>query len=324
MTLKQDALRKRLLAAGLSQEACSKYFDTFRAFLNARLTKPRFEVEMLKILPRDKIYIHNEIIQDILLAAQQKREGLPDLPAVTTPTKDRRTIPLRKERPTPSQQKGQAPVKTMEQKPPKVGTKRPYEEADPTPNHHIPDDSSTAQVSKKAKRNAPKGKAADIVDKPKLPKPRALEKSTPALPPPSPSLSGSARVSPKSMPASSTMEIATYDGLPYFPVRPGDAMDVELFLKLRQRMRRIAVEQLGMGGVKDDAVALMVHAMEIHVKRLVGGAARVRVGRDGSRPHRNLQCGAIRGYDVREVVERNGGLLGDERGMDLERLLMLL
>lgn len=101
-------------------------------------------------------------------------------------------------------------------------------------------------------------------------------------------------------------------------------MDVEVFLKLRQRVRRIAVEQLGMNGVKDDAVALMVHAMEIHVKRLVEGAARVRVGRDGSRPHRNLQCGAIRGYDLREVVGRNAGLLGDERGMDLERLLMLL
>lgn len=115
----------------------------------------------------------------------------------------------------------------------------------------------------------------------------------------------------------------TYDGLPYFPVRPGRSLDIDAFLKVRARMRRVA-EMVGIGGVKDDAAALMVHALEAHVKGLLDGGARSRVGRDGLRPHGNLVCGPVRGYDLREAALKNLGLLGDESGMELERLLMLL
>lgn len=331
MTGKSDALRKRLVSAGLSGEACSKYFETFRAFLSARLTKSRFEDEMLKVLPRDKVHVHNEIIQEIFLQAQQKRDGLRDLPIVT-PLKDRRPAIPRRERP-PSV-KGQPPVKA-ENKPTKVGHKRPHDDTANGPvKPGTSDEPPSLHHPKKVKRN-PAKKGTESCDRPKPPKPKPPEKpspkirrripeNSPSLPPPSPVSNTTARIpQQKAAPPQST-EIATYDGLPYFPVRPGQAMDFELFLKLRQRMKRIVVEHVGLNGVKDDAVAMLLHGVEEHVKSLLDAGARQRAARDGIRPHRNLQCGPVRGYDLRESALRNSTLLGDEAGMELERLLMLL
>lgn len=321
MTVKADALRKRLLTAGLTADATAKYFDIFRAFLSARMTKIRFEDEMFKLFPRDKVHVHNEIVQDILCNAQQKREGLRDLPVVT-PVRDRKPAVIRR---TPAL-KPVIQVKS-EAKTAKVGQKRPLDDSDSTASKPALQDEPG---HKRHKRN--NSKKGD--DKVKTPKAKISEKaspkvrrkpgdSTPSLPPPSPAAVSTPRLSQMRQAQSGPTEIPTYDGLPYFPVRPGRAMDVDAFLKVRGRMRRIA-EMLGMGGVKDDAAALMVHALEAHVKGLLDGAAASRVGRDGLRPEGNLVCGPIRGYDVREAALRNRRLLGDESGMELERLLLLL
>lgn len=330
MTPKSDVMRKRLVSAGLSTEACSKYVQVFRAFINARLTRSRFEDELLKLLPREKIHVHNEIIQDIFHHAQQKRDGLRDLPTVI-PLKDRKPSLPRK---GPVSVKGQPLIKA-ENKPAKVGSKRPFEETANGPVRSTgPDDSPSLHPPKKIKRQNPR-KGTDSSDRPKPPKPKAPEKHSPKgrrrlpdnrpnLPPPSPAPSTTVRVPQQKTAQSQSTEVATYDGLWYYPVHPGQSIDVDLFLKLRQRMRRIVVENVGLTGVKDDAVAALVDGLEQHVKSLLAAGARQRVARDGWRPHGNLQCGPMRGYDLRECALRNSSLLGDEAGMDLERLLMLL
>lgn len=328
MSTKQDAMRKRLLSAGLTPDAISSYLDTFRAFLAARLTKVRFEQEMLKILPRDKIHVHNEIIQDILFAAQQKKPGLPDLPIVT-PIKDKRPSTVRKERPISN--KSLSATK-LEARLATKAHKRPHDEIDAGHPRSALEDHNPVPAPKKLKRTTSKIKSTDGSDRPKPPKPsKHVSKTspkvrprepTPSLPPPSPSPSSSTGLLRRALDTVSH-DIPTYDGLPYFPVRPGGTGDVDLFVKLKQRMTEIALGQMGMAGVKDDAVALMASAVEQHVKQLLRQAAKARLRRDGTRPKRNLQCGPVRPRDVRQAALRNPKLLGEERTMDLERLLML-
>jgi hypothetical protein len=48
---KQDLVRKHLVAAGLTNEDCEKYVNLLRRFLAARLTKARFEVEKIRLVP---------------------------------------------------------------------------------------------------------------------------------------------------------------------------------------------------------------------------------------------------------------------------------
>lgn len=334
-TAKADVLRKQLLSSGIPTDICSRYIETLRAFLNARLSKSRYEDEMARILPKDKVHVHNGIIQGILFRAQQRREGMRDLPVVT---------PQREKRPSvkrpPASKALNGTVKAEPAKV-KVGAKRPHDDTESELRKPgSSEDAVAPSLTKKPKIRPAIPKKTPDGEKPKLtkPKPPGLEKpspkptirrkgpeSTTSLPPPSPSAATAPRMQPPRTPAQAPMvDAATYDGLPYFPVRPGQAMDFELFLKLRTRIRRVALEQLGMASVKDDAVGLMVHAVEHHVKSLMEKAARQRAARDGVRPHRNLQCGPIRGYDVWESARRNTSLLGDESGMELERLSMLL
>lgn len=332
---KSDALRKRLLSAGLSSDAITKYVDTLRAFLSARMTKCRYEDEMSKVLPKDKIHVHNEIIQEILSRAQQKREGVPDLPLI---------IPLRDKRPAVSKRfsnlKAHHGAAKTENVKVRIGNKRPHEEVESEARKVGPsDDAVTANLNKKAKIKAVVPKKTTDVDKTKIVKVKAsgIEKASPKpigrrkgadstsnIATPSGNVVNVTRMAPPKSMQVPVADIPTYDGLPYFPGRPGQAMDFELFLRLQQRMRRVAIEQFGMSGLKDDAVGIMVHGVESHVKSLMEAAARQRVSRDGVRPHRNLQCGPVRAYDFRESTKRNTMLLGDEAGMDLERLSMLL
>lgn len=349
MTAKADLLRKRLLSAGLTPEAVTKYIDTFRAFLSARLTKPRFEDEMHKILPPNKIHVHNEIIQDILHSAQQKREGFRDLPIVTPIKETRRPAPGRKER--AQAQKGPAALKP-EAKHATKGVKRPLEDTETPSATKGGDDVATPaaalSVPKKPRRTVNKNKIVDNVERGKMAKVKAVERMSPkvrrkvgehsssSLPPQVPVASGGASggntkasvaaaaaavaaAAAAAAASTATTEIPTYDGLPYFPVRPGGGMDVELFLKLRQRMKRLACEEMGMAEVKDEAVGLLVRALEVHVKGLLGGGVGVRGAREGGG-----RGGVVRGYDVREGALKDLRRLGDESGMELERLLMLI
>lgn len=336
---KSDVVRKRLTSAGLSAEAITKYIETLRAFLSARLTKSRYEDEMSKVLPKDKIHVHNAILHDILFRAQQRREGVRELPLVT-PLKEKRVA--RREHKVASSKGGVATQAKSEPKI-KLGTKRVLEDVESETRTNGVSDNGTGNTKKIKRAIVPKkgGECSKLGSMIKT-KSGAIDKASPksakrkgeatvSLPPPSPSPSMSAVAGNAQRLGAGTRlgtigggEIGSYDGLPYFPTCPGQAMDFEVFLKVRQRVRRIAVEQLGMNGVKDDAVALIVHGLELHVKTLMEGAARQRAARDGRRAQRNVQCGAVRAFDLREAALRNVGVLGDEGGMELERLLMLL
>jgi hypothetical protein len=111
--------------------------------------------------------------------------------------------------------------------------------------------------------------------------------------------------------------------MPFFPVRPGLALDVDVFVRLRARMRETAVEGMGMAGVRDDAVSLALLGLEAHVKAVLEGGARVRAARTALRPHGGVVCAPVRGADLREAGLRNAGLLGEDAGLDLERLALL-
>lgn len=348
---KSDVLRKRLVSAGLSAEACTRYIEILRGFLCARMTKSRFEDEMAKVLPKDKIYVHNGIIRELLLRAQQKREGVPDLPVVT-PLRDKRPVPPRRDRPqTHSAKGGNGGVRgDAGAGKEKGGSKRKREDSESeTVGNGVADGHGPHGPTRTKPKVQPKkggesdktgirnGVISGKARQSEKPSPKVVKRNRGAdgrivdgagnLPPPSPSMSTGRMPPPRgsnSGSGSGSHEIATYDALPYFPAQPGQAMDVELFFKLRQRMKRIAVEQMQMSGVKDDAVGLMLHGLELHVKSLLEAGCRQRAGRQAERPQGNLQCGPVRGHDFRSAALRNTGLLGDEVGMDLERLLMLL
>ena len=59
-------------------------------------------------------------------------------------------------------------------------------------------------------------------------------------------------------PGHPNFEGPTYNGLAFFPTRPGLSMDVDLFLKMKGRLKRAVVEQKGLA-VSDEATALLVN-----------------------------------------------------------------
>jgi Transcriptional regulator of RNA polII, SAGA, subunit len=305
--VKQDLVRKHLVAAGLNNDACTKYVQLLRRFLAARLTKAKFELEMLKILPREKIAAHNAIIKELLHRAQQKREGVPDLPnpAFAAEKATQKPAPSHK-RPRPVENEveqhepranGVPAALSMTPKPPvekqeKVLVKLPTEDVS------VPATRGAAPAAASAVNRGGSGGGAG-----------------PGVQPPR----------PPPIPMIPSADVQTYNCLPYFPVRPGQALDLELFLKLRQRMKKVAVEDMGLsGGVKDDAVALLLHGLEAHVKSLMEAGVRQRAAREALRPRGTLVCGPVGGYDFREAALRNSSMLGDEAAFDLERLTMLL
>ncbi|KAI0560051.1 leucine-rich repeat extensin-like protein [Gracilaria domingensis] len=296
----------------------------------ARMTKIQYEDQMTKLLPDDKIHVHNSIIQEILFRAQQKRDGLRDLPLL---------IPFKKPAPS-SRQPSKLPNGPLK-KPvaPKLGIKRPHDELDSSTVKGTPSDDTSVQNAKRQKlRPVQPKKPPSDADKPKLVKPK-LElpekrspkpkrpkppEKTPSLPPPSPSALAAARnAASRAGALVPSTELGSYD-MPFQPVEPGCGIDYELFIKLRHRMKRIAVEQAGMAEMHDDAVGAMVHAIEMRVKLLLQLAVRHRIARSSMIPCDNLQCGPVRALDLREPAKRNPSLLGEERAVDLERLSMLL
>lgn len=297
-TFKNEFIRKRLTSAGIPSEDVDKYTYILRGFLAARLTKVKFETEMLKVIPREKISAHNSIIRELLYRSQQKRDDVPDLPNVT-PIVERPPSRVR-ERPTPSQAPSRK--RQREQRDEDEGRLAGGPSA-PVPK---PGDNVVAEQPAKPKPEKPKPDP-----RPRPPgKDGRIGANAPPRPPGTPSLSG--------------VDISTYNTLQFVPVRPGAALDLDLFLRLRQRVKEQAVELMGMSGVKDDAVALMLLATESHVKSLMEAGVRQRSARQALRPKGNVQCGPVRGHDFREAALRNTSILGDDAGLELERLALLL
>ncbi len=356
---KADYLSKRLATAGLSPDAISRYIETLRLFLTAKLTKIRFEDEMAKVLPREKYHVHNDIIRDLLKRAQKSREGLPDVPVIA-PVREKRPAPHRKERPPSLSHKSSAPntpnlpnlaktepvAATSLARQPNAKRKRDDYEHDTKPN------GTANPAGLNSIRNKPKGgvqrKVSEKSDtdnnagrfKPKLlladkasPKRQKLNLDTATTdgngsmgPPPANGSIGSGRSVPtvKNNLAVPVVDVPSYDSLVFQPVQPGKAMDVELFRRLRIRMRS-CVDRMGvLGGVKDEAVALMTHSLEVHVKKLLEASVRERIARDCTRPSKFSRCEAVTTYDMREAVCRDLSLLGTDPSIVLERLAMLL
>jgi Transcriptional regulator of RNA polII, SAGA, subunit len=335
---KPDIVRKRILAAGISSDDCEKYIHVLRQFLAARLTKSRFEVELLKVLPKDKIPVHNALIRELLCRAQQKREGVPDLPTVvpildkvgSNPARDRKvSLGVKAATGAGGNRKRSREARDADADTESRGNNGPALDAKAVPGGdkagvEIP--ATDPNRKSIADRTGPQGRAGTEVVRGESNSgarpgsggfvPRVSTRIGGAI--------GAPRASP-GVPMITNGDIPTYNALPYFPIRPGQAMDLDLFIKLRARVKAQAVDQLGLSAVKDDAVALLLHAVEAHVKSLMEAGARQRAARQAVRPHGNELCAPVRGYDFRESALRNSAsLLGDEAGMDLERLAMLL
>lgn len=333
-----DYLGKRLAAAGLTPDAIGRYTDTLRQFLTAKLTKIKFEDEMAKVLPRDKYHVHNSIIRELLTRAHQKREGVPDVP-VLAPVRDKRA-PSRKERAPQkisagnsllSHPKGELLAKQNAKR------KREEYEHDPKPNGiGDPNRGKAKGFQKKMSDSSYLDKGRSKIktepDKQTLKRPKlnvgpALAGTNGAMGPPTTNgsmMSGRGGPPSKNSLAVPTVEVPSYDSLVFQPVRPGQAIDFELFRKLRARMASAVELSGGLAGVKDEAVGLMTHALEMQVKKVMEAAVRERVTREHTRPTKSSRAEAVTAYDVREAVLRDLSLLGSDGGMVLERLAMLL
>lgn len=120
------------------------------------------------------------------------------------------------------------------------------------------------------------------------------------------------------------MEIATYDTLSFQPIQPGQALDIDLFVRMRTRMTRI-VERMGLAdGVKDEAVALLTHSLETHMKRMLESCVDRRIARECTRPAKYPSCLPVTTYDLREGVAHELSPLGADAGLAIERLSLLL
>jgi len=111
----------------------------------------------------------------------------------------------------------------------------------------------------------------------------------------------------------------SYQGLVFFPARPGQSLDMELFLKLRQKVKRLATEETGIVGVRDDAIALLACALEQHVKNVIESS----FSHTRRRQHSSLNR-MVEPVDMFGAVRRNPAVFGDEFLVDAERLALLI
>lgn len=117
---------------------------------------------------------------------------------------------------------------------------------------------------------------------------------------------------------------------PYFiglsPAPDGlvSAMDADLFIRLRQRVHQLTTHSFGMMAPHDDAVVLLFHSIEIHVKMLLQATVNIRLHRV-SVPSglRFVSYPPISSRDVLQVARQNMKLIGDEVGVEHERLLLM-
>lgn len=341
-----EAVRRKLTAAGLSSEECDKYTALLRRFLSARLTKVRFQTELERLLPRSKIAVHNGIVRDLLARAQQRREGVPDLPQVV-PVAERpgarrpNTVLAGAAAVSAAARADRAAAAAAgaDGRPGGAASrKRPRPERDGEDGAGAGAAASGVGTSAATAVGVAAAAAAATVTAGGVAGngvggaggaagvggPGGRNGRAPVgqrVPPGVGAAHG--RVSGTAPPLQ-RHDVATYNMLLYFPLRPGLSLDMSLFMRLRTRMREHAVEAGGMTSVRDDAVSLATHAVELHVKAVMEAAVRARAARSALRPHGGVLCGPVRCHDLREAALRNSSFLGDEAGLDLERLSLLL
>lgn len=303
-----DFLHQRLAAEGLSPDAIAGYIETLRQFLTAKINKIQFEDEIAKHLPKDKYAVHNRIIIDLLQRAQVKREGLPDVPVIQ-PTKEKRTAPSK-----------HRDVSSAARRPPLTKQEQVATATAPA-SRSVP--TKKAKLERKANGDTAAA-ASKVTDSAKTRQRPPAKQPSPKRPKKTDvQIDGS--VAARNTLAVPISEIPTYDTLSFQPVRPGQAIDLELFNKMRTRMAK-KVDKMGIvDGVKDEAVALLTHSLELYIKKVMEAAVQQRVAREGTRPARFQPCQPVTTYDVREGlmadVSRLGGIDASET---LERLTLLL
>ncbi len=300
-----DYLHQRLAAEGLSSDAISGYIETLRQFLTAKLTKIQFEDEIAKHLPKDKYGAHNRIIIELLQRAQVKREGLPDVPVVQQ-VKEKRTAPSKVRDAASSKSR---PTQTKQEQVPATPTSRMVPLKKNRLERKPNGDTAVASKVNENDKKRPRPPA-------KQPSPKRPKKSDAPI-------DGS--VPTRSSLSIPSAEIPTYDTLSFQPVRPGQAIDLELFGKMRARMSKKA-EKMGVsGGVKDEAIALLTHSLELYIKKIMEAAVQQRVAREGTKPARFQSCHPVTTYDVREGMLADVMKLGGfDASETLERLTLLL
>lgn len=124
-------------------------------------------------------------------------------------------------------------------------------------------------------------------------------------------------------------DFVAYAGLPFAPAAPGAGMDVDLFLRLRARVKAVVAGAPDKHlGVKDDAVALLAAAVEVRVKTLLEATARRRAAAAGDASNTGTEADVFRAAlapgHLRDAALRNRRLLGRNAGVDLERLVLAI
>mmetsp|Transcript_30410 Transcript_30410/g.74118 ORF Transcript_30410/g.74118 Transcript_30410/m.74118 type:complete len:390 (-) Transcript_30410:409-1578(-) len=239
---------RRLKGHGLAPEVCEGYFQVLRQFLTAASTKREFETNLRELLTDGQIVFHNQLIRDILRAAHAKRDGLPAVP-VLVPVKDKKPVPQKRA--------------------PPLGAKRKKQNEDAS-DAALPKGKKLSAAGTAAANAAPAGAAQGAPQRARAPSRKGKAEGDAATGPPvGPSAAGRAPAGVLGR-RDHQREVSTaYERMSFLPVRPGEAIDPDLFFQLRQRVRRLVDEETGLSGVKDDAVLLLGLALELHIKNLL-------------------------------------------------------
>ncbi|KAA8493006.1 hypothetical protein FVE85_9278 [Porphyridium purpureum] len=411
---KHVELIKRLSAAGVALEICDKYVALLKQFLSAGMSKTDFESALRRLLPKDKIRVHNQIVKWILSSALSRKSGSVQLP-VLVPAKDKKPTATKKEIGTV--------VVTPAGRPAPVGGKKGTlgkrkagagDLVPPAPLGAIsPALSATDRKSAKGKRAGALALAATAVKDNTTQKflsqslaasrkknAAANEKTQAAMLLADPSAQGKgkdpgqktksgkppakrARVGQKSkgdadgvggaggvagaqraaasaaaavaaanaqalhgakgrqvpvplqrpgvkLPARAP-DLISYPNMVFVPGTPGAGLDLELLMRLRHRVQRIASMEFGIQTASDDSIALLTHALESHLKSLLEASVQKRRQRCGDAPSgMSNQLDALGSYkrvtplDVFMCARENTDLLGNDHAVYMERLLLMM
>mmetsp|Transcript_13535 Transcript_13535/g.24270 ORF Transcript_13535/g.24270 Transcript_13535/m.24270 type:complete len:454 (-) Transcript_13535:97-1458(-) len=448
---RRTELTKQLTAAGMSPETCENYTKLLRNLFSAQMTKIEFEASLRKLLPPDKLRIHNQLIRLIISSALNRKINGVSLPSLL-PQKEKRSAAAlaRKgaqgDRITPAAKAAQLAAANGTVPGGRLsgpaGKKQSGAKRKVSPNADAPDSTTAGKLAKvsatdkSSKKVGPKSRkgssAAAIPPIPPSPgadrnsqqkyiqqqilqhqaqrknqqqKAAAAAKALAARDGATPGafsspgvLSAAALAGAKktgSLSASNLAALAqgnikaesktkaranskraragagkddadllvrsgaqgkpraggvkqqgaagvggnlrtgieqiAYPNMVFAPSMPGAALDLELFLRIRHRMQRVAVTECGMSSVNDDATALVSHAIRLHLKNIIEAGALTRLQRSGNAKYTGLNSLDANGHpksvsslDLLLSVSEDRALLGQQASSSLEKLAMLL
>mmetsp|Transcript_15405 Transcript_15405/g.31213 ORF Transcript_15405/g.31213 Transcript_15405/m.31213 type:complete len:353 (-) Transcript_15405:1234-2292(-) len=336
---------RRMGVAGLSPDTSERYFETLQLFVSARMTKVEYLVKMRSLLVGpDKVAAHNKLIRDILKQAMARKMDMPDVPVLVA-MKDRKVAPRKPAAPrTKSNAAAIAAASvtsvasvasvTPPVTPATMVTVKAAVASTVTTTMVVPP-SSVRVVQAQETASAPVTIPPVAVANPSLPdkpeirgekrgKKEAKQEASMVVSAATVDDSTRKRQKPKVVPVEVPTPVhvpTAYDRISFIPTRPGQALDLELFLKLRHRTKQVVYDIAGLSGVRDDAIALLAHALEIYLKNIIEStvSCMAKPDRDTFRPgtDKALQIGTNDLFLARKLDTR---YCCDEIMIDLERL----